>query len=99
VRLTAVVGPTQADGTVEIAIEGSVASAAAVEDISVFVNGAAVVVTRDGDAFRASAVVPASEHETLHSEWRAPYGSLVVAVAHDTAGAAGAAWAVAGGIA
>lgn len=98
-QLTAVAGPTQADGTVAIAIEGSVADAAAVEDIAVFVNGAAVEVTRDGDAFRASAVVPASEHEAVHSEWRAPYGSLIVAVAHDSEGAAGAAWAVAGGIA
>ncbi|NEN05209.1 amidase [Diaminobutyricibacter tongyongensis] len=99
VRLTAVAGPTQAGGTVAIAIEGSVADAAAVEDIAVFVNGAAVEVTRDGDAFHASAVVHASEHEARHSEWRAPYGSLIVAVAYDSEGAAGAAWVVAGGIA
>jgi amidase len=103
VRLTAVAGPEQADGTVAIAIEGSVAAdglgAGVVADIAVFVNGAAVEVTRSGDGFRASAVVAASEHQAVHSEWREPYGSLIVAVAHDAAGAAGAAWAVAGGIA
>ena len=99
VRLTAVAGSPQANGTVAIAIEGSAVSTAPVLDISVFVNGAAVNARREGDAFRASAAVPASEHEAIHSEWRAPYGSLIVAIAHDATGAAGAAWAVAGGIA
>jgi amidase len=99
VRLTATAGERQANGTVAIAIEGSAVSSAAIADISVFVNGAAVEVRRDGDTFRASAAVPAAEHEAIHSEWREPYGSLVVAVAHDVTGAAGAAWAVAGGIA
>lgn len=99
VALTASVTEPSADGTVTIAIDGSAVGATTIADVQVFVNGAAVAVTRSGDGFHATAEVAASEHEAIHSEWRDPYGSIVVAVARDSSGAAAAAFTVVGGIA
>ncbi|MBF4572744.1 amidase [Herbiconiux sp. VKM Ac-1786] len=66
--------------------------------VSVTLNGVALEVERAGIRFSARGEVPAAEHARRVSEWREPFGSLVVATARTAAGTVGAV-AVAGGIA
>lgn len=83
--------------TIRVTVAASASTG--IRDLSVFVNGSQVTPTRDGDRFEASATVPADEHRALHSEWRAPYGSIVIALLTDEAGGQTAAFTVVGGIA
>jgi amidase len=83
-------------GTVTITVTGGAAADSAV---SLSVNGVPLPVQRDGDAFEARTTVPAATHERVHSEWRDPYGSIVIAVARDATGSCAGAYTVVGGIA
>jgi amidase len=86
----------QGDASALIAISGTVTAA---EDavITVHVAGVPVRVERTGSRFVAQLQLPAAELGVQHSEWRRPYGVLVVATVWDAGGAAGA-FAAAGGI-
>lgn len=81
--------------TLSIAVE--VGSGADDVDLALFVNGMRVDASRDGSKFTASAKVPVHEHAVRHSEWREPYGSMVVAVARSTDGRMSGAFAVSSG--
>ncbi len=83
------------DDTVTIAISGCADVDATV---SLFVNGVPLVADRTGEAFEASITLPSAIHEKVHSEWRAPYGSIVTAVARDATGSCSGAFTVVGGI-
>jgi amidase len=65
--------------------------------ITVHVGGSSVPVERTGAHFTAALELPAADLAVRHSEWREPYGVLVVAVVRD-AGAVAGAFAAAGGI-
>jgi amidase len=53
---------------------------------------------RTSARFTGRAVVPAKEHERIHSVWRGAYGSIVTAVVRLADGSAAGAYAVTGGI-
>jgi amidase len=76
-----------AHGVVTITISGE---ADAHSSVALSVNGEPVEAIRDGDRFRASVTLPKEVHERVHSEWRAPYGSMVIAVARGERGGAAA---------
>jgi amidase len=65
------------DGMVEISIEGESTALR----VRLFINGAPVAVTRDGITFTARHSLPAKAKRPRHSEWRAPYGHLVLMIA------------------
>jgi amidase len=73
-RATAIDRP---DGMVEISIEGE----STAPRVRLFINGAPVAVTRDGITFTARHSLPAKAKRPRHSEWRAPYGHLVLMIA------------------
>ena len=76
----------------------TVESDSAVTEAQVYVNGVAATVTpRDGGGFEAWADVPAHESHRIHSEWREPYGHVVVALARTATSPVGAI-AVCGGV-
>jgi amidase len=54
-------------------------------------------VSREGSTFTAVVDVPARDHEVRHSEWREPYGSMVVAVVRSAEGRMSGAFAVSSG--
>lgn len=87
--LEASVSEPDSDGMVTIAITGETDARST---LALSVNGEPVVPQRGGDEFRASVTVPKHVHEHVHSEWRAPYGSIIVAVVRDESGAAVAAY-------
>jgi amidase len=60
-------------------------NAAAAEDIEAFVDG--VRVRLDITESGATGAFPVDGHNPPHSEWRAPYGPLIVVVARSTEGA------------
>lgn len=91
--------PVAADGTVTITVDGSASAPAGIAHLAVFVNGESVPVDRDGDSFSARVTLPFDVHYALHSRWRGPYGSIVTAIARDTAGACAGNFTVVGGIA
>ena len=66
-------------------------------EVALFVNGARVATSHDGSAFVATVDVPAREHAVRHSEWREPYGSLLVAVVRTADGRMSGAFAVSSG--
>ncbi|QND63311.1 amidase [Mesorhizobium loti] len=72
--------------------------AAEAASIQVHVNGEAVAVQRSSQRFSGRALVPAAEHQRLHSVWRSPYGSIVTAVVRLEDGRTAGAYAVTGGI-
>jgi len=94
VELAVDLEPMADDGRVTLAIRGRVEAAARVARLRVEGNGEPVEAERDGDSFSAFPSVPAEIHYRFHSRWRAPYGSLVLALAIDESGRAGAALAV-----
>jgi amidase len=96
-ELWAVVSPMADDGTVTITVSGSAAADAAVDQITVFVNGDAVPVKRFDDAFTAKLTFDARVHTALHSRWRGPYGSIVMALATDSSGGCAARYVIVGG--
>jgi amidase len=85
-------------GGLRIEVRGRASSAAGPVALRVAVNGAEVPVRREGDRFSAVADLPAGEHSVPHTEWRGPYGSLVVVTAVDPTGAAGGAHRIVGGV-
>ncbi|MER8914858.1 amidase [Mesorhizobium sp. M0761] len=66
-------------------------------DLKVHVNGEAVVMERSGTSFHGLILVPAGEHERMHSVWRGAYGSIVTAVMRLEDGRTAGAYVVAGG--
>jgi len=66
--------------------------------IKVHVNGEAVALQRSGTRFSGRALVPAAEHQRVHSVWRGSYGSIVTAVVRLQDGSSAGAYAVTGGI-
>ncbi|MBE1710951.1 MULTISPECIES: amidase [Mesorhizobium] len=66
--------------------------------IKVHVNGEAVAMHRSGTRFSGRALVPAAEHQRLHSVWRGSYGSIVTAVMRLEDGRTAGAYLVTGGI-
>jgi len=78
--------------TLDLPVEAENAS------IKVHVNGEPVVMQRSGARFSGRALVPAAEHQRLHSVWRGSYGSIVTAVVRLEDGRSAGAYVVAGGI-
>lgn len=72
------------DGMLTIRIRGE-ADAGSI--VSLSVNGVPVAADRDGESFRASVNLPSELHRHRHSEWRQPYGSVIVALAKGESGA------------
>ncbi|RWC45549.1 amidase [Mesorhizobium sp.] len=66
--------------------------------VKVHVNREPIRMQRTDERFTGRAVVPASEHERIHSVWRGSYGSIVTAVVRLEDGRAVGAYAVTGGI-
>lgn len=64
----------------------------------VHVNGEPVAMQRTGVRFTGRAVVPAKEHDRIHSVWRGSYGSIVTAVVRLADGSTAGAYVVTGGI-
>ena len=83
-------------GTQTAVIDITGASDAAL--LQLFVNGEAVAFDRDGEDFSASVEIPAIELRRLHSQWRLPYGAIVMAIATSASGVATGQLVVAGGI-
>ncbi len=67
-------------------------------DLKVHVNGEPVTMTRSGSGFHGSILVPAVEHERIHSVWRGAYGSIVTAIIRLENGRTAGAYVVTGGI-
>jgi amidase len=65
------------DGMIEIQIEGETEA----PRVRLFVNGMPLEVARDGVAFTAGCTLPAKAQRPRHSEWREPYGHLVLMIA------------------
>jgi amidase len=97
--LSASVEAGDSAAVVTIRVAGTAGAAAGIRDLSIFVNGRQAATALAGNSFEAVATIAADEHEALHSEWRAPYGSIVIALLTDNAGTQIAAFSVAGGIA
>jgi amidase len=86
------------DGSVvRLQIRVEVESVADGCELALFVNGERVEAGREGFTFTAVVDVPRREHEVRHSEWREPYGSLVVAVVRTPDGRMSGAFAVSSG--
>ena len=61
----------------ELLVEGETSA----PELRLFINGAPVEVSRGGSRFTARRRVVTQEHRPRPSEWRGPYGHIVVAVA------------------
>jgi amidase len=83
---------------VRIEVRGTARVGAGPVELRVAVNGTELPVRRDGDRFSAVVDLPVDEHAVAHTEWRGPYGSLVVVTAVDRTGAAVGAYRVVGGV-
>ncbi|TGP87452.1 MULTISPECIES: amidase [unclassified Mesorhizobium] len=66
--------------------------------VKLHVNGDAVAMQQSGTRFIGRGLVPAAEHQRLHSPWRGAYGSIVTAVVRLEDGRTAGAYAVTGGI-
>ncbi|TIL91399.1 MAG: hypothetical protein E5Y73_17120 [Mesorhizobium sp.] len=82
----------------EITVTLDVAGTGIETSVNVHVNGEPIRMQRTGARFTGRAVVPAKEHERIHSVWRGSYGSIVSAVVHLEDGRAAGAYMVTGGI-
>lgn len=58
----------------------------ALSQIEAFVDGVRVPLTVAGQSATGTAPLPPGSHDTPHSEWRPPYGPLIVVVARSAAG-------------
>ncbi|WP_374384763.1 amidase [Dongia sp.] len=66
--------------------------------IDLYIDGVAVAQQRTGRQFTCRAAVALDKYRVLHSEWRKPYGSIVLAVAHKDGALPVACYRVVGGI-
>ncbi|TIN28544.1 amidase [Mesorhizobium sp.] len=82
----------------EITVTLDVAGMGIETSVKVHVNGGPIRMQRTGARFTGRAVVPAKEHERIHSVWRGVYGSIVTAVVRLEDGRAAGAYMVTGGI-
>lgn len=99
IELSADVSPVGDDGTVTIELGVSPESDSPLVEAAVLVNGEPVQLEGQTDgSWTGRAVVPAETHYAFHSTWRAPYGSLVTAVARTAEGHLAGAFVTAGGI-
>ncbi len=96
--LEATLSPITPDGNVTLSVKGAAVAPIGIDQLALFVNGTAVAVKRMGESFTAELTLPSSQHQALHSRWRAPYGSIVTIVARDASGACAGAFTVVGGI-
>lgn len=78
-----------------VRVEGG---SAAGSEVALFVDGAPVALTAEGDALVAETELEAEAEREAHSIWREPYGSIVSALVVDERGRATAAFEAAGGI-
>lgn len=62
--------------------------------VKVHVNGEPATMQQTGARYTGRAVVPANEHERIHSVWRGSYGSIVTAVVRLEDGRAAGAYVV-----
>ncbi len=81
---------------IELTSKGSIDLEGAL--IRIHVNGEAAETTGKGPIYQMRKVVPSTEHKTIHSVWRKPYGSIVTAVIRLADGRSAGAFAVTGGI-
>lgn len=84
----------QEDNAVVISIAGETDA----PQLDLFVSGRAVAMERTGAAFQATLRLSGDVHQVLHSEWRAPYGSVVIALARGPALLPRAQFVIVGGI-
>jgi amidase len=82
------------DGTVPVRIDITTDA----HEVAVSVNGVAVDAKPTSTGFAVETSVPQSEHERIHSEWRGPYGSVVVVLARSGTDVLGS-YVVVGGVA
>lgn len=91
VRLDAVEATTDDDGGLAVSFSATVTGGTAVDYAAyvdgVRVDGVRIDVRADGDSLNGTSIVPAEAHVRPHSEWRQPYGPLVVVVVRDADGA------------
>lgn len=66
---------------------GITVSGGAADQLVAFVDGVRVPLDVTGSSATASVAIPRGSHDTPHSEWRPPYGPLVVVVARSVDGA------------
>lgn len=97
ITLDAALSPMRDDGSTLLSIHGRVRAAAEVT-LTLSVNGEPVPATLNNGAFSATVALPPHTHYVLHSPWRAPYGSLITALARDRTGRSGCVYTVVGGI-
>ena len=66
---------------------GITVSGGAADQLVAFVDGVRVPLDVTGSSATATVAIPRGSHDTPHSEWRPPYGPLVVVVARSVDGA------------
>jgi amidase len=67
----------QTGDSAEILVAGETSA----PQLDLFINGAPLECVRDGQKFTARRRLPTQAHRPRHSEWREPYGHIVLAVA------------------
>lgn len=89
--LTAALVHDRPDSLLGLAISAQLdAGASEPTAVTVTVNGVVVPAVRDGSSYRAETTLPAGIHNTPHSTWRAPYGTIVIVTAAGPWGVVGA---------
>ncbi|GAS99528.1 amidase [Mycolicibacterium canariasense] len=73
------------NGAAELSFRINVIRGAA-QDVSAFVDGVRVPLTVTANSATGAITLAAGVHESPHSEWRAPYGPLIIAVARGADG-------------
>ncbi|MBK0418607.1 amidase [Leucobacter sp. CSA1] len=89
-------GGPAGEGMIAVEVEGEALPEAA---IRVFVDGVELETVRTGSGFRCRKLLAHEQHDRVHSEWREPYGTVVLAVSRDATGACVGAYTVVGGVA
>jgi amidase len=86
----------------EVSAQVTVASTGSLDlsgaTVKIHINGAPAEITAVEQGWTVRQKVPSAEHKTIHSVWRAPYGSIVTAVIRLADGRSAGAYAVTGGI-
>ncbi|TDQ84552.1 amidase [Dongia mobilis] len=78
----------------DILVEGETTA----DNLRLFIDGLAVAPARNGASFTARLPVPLEKYCVMHSEWRQPYGSIVIALADDARHLPSGSYCVVGGI-